>query len=703
MLRIKESYKWNPIGDLLMNIKKIFSLLIVVSLFIGLFSGIKLSYSLLVDPDDYTLAVSVNDEMTVQFNNIGIMNPDGTYSHEIEQQLLKDAVLVSVTIRIGDETRFTIIDINTTHIEIAQEFILQNGSIYQTQSNLYQPLNEIEITNMVMTSNFTLIEDFMSQTTITSWVYDANFIDFRNITEQFGIFSEIKSKFDRQTGWLINSSQRMYNASHTLLELEAAVDTRAPTLNLLNPRNETYNYNTISLDFIANENLSWIGYSLNGQANVTISGNTTLDISDGSNRIIVFANDSKGNMGASEAAWFTVDTQAPIISLISPGNVTYAQNSIWVNFSVSETPNWIAYSLDGAPNVTIAGNTSLGPLTDGSHFITIYTNDSAHNTGYSTEWFSIDSVAPDIIIFHPQNTTYTDQPPWRDDIWVNFTINEPTSWIGYSFDGAPNVTVTDYFMLGDVPEGSHSIVVYANDTFGNMGHSSTIWFTIDMKSPVITMSNPLNSTYASSVLWIEFSADEPISWVGYSLDGGVVVPEVGNFSIGPLSEGSHMITIYMNDSAQNMVSSSVWFTIDTLAPEITISNPTDTTYSTQDIWVNFTINEATPWIRYSLDGTPNITVVGNFILDDLVEGSHSIIIYASDSVGNIGASITVLFSIELIPQTTTTTTTVTTTLITTSTTTTTTTSQLSPGGTLIEILIVLGCIFGMQNYKKGKK
>ncbi|MHA2276192.1 MAG: hypothetical protein ACXAC2_10510 [Candidatus Kariarchaeaceae archaeon] len=686
-----------------MKIKKIYSLLIVVSLFIGLFSGIRLSNSLLVDPNDYTLAVSVNDELTLQFTNIRIMNPDGTYSHEIQQQLLKDAVLVSVTLRIGDETRFTIIDINTTHIEMAQEFILQNGSIYQTLSNMYQPLNEIEITNMVMTSNFTLIEGFMSQTTITSWDYDANFIEFRNISDQFGFFSEIKSKYDRQTGWLINSSQRGYNASHTLLEIEAVVDTRAPSLNLINPKNETYNLNTISLDVSTDERLTWIGYSLNGQANVTISGNTTLIIPDGSHSVIVFANDSKGNMGASETVWFTVDTQAPIISLISPSNVTYAQDSIWVNFSVSETPSWIAYSLDGAPNVTIAGNTFLGPLTDGSHFITIYTNDSAHNTGYSTEWFSIDTVAPDIIIFHPQNTTYTDQPPWRDDIWVNYTINEPTSWIGYSFDGAPNVTVTDYFMLGDVPDGSHSIVVFANDTLGNMGKSMTIWFTVDMKPPVITISTPLNSTYTTNILWVDFSADEPISWIGYSLDGGAIIPVSGNFSIGPLSEGSHVITVFINDSAQNMVSSSVWFTIDTLAPEITISSPTDTTYSTQDIWVNFTINEATSWIGYSLDGTLNITVVDEFLLDDLAEGSHSIIIYASDSVGNIGASITVLFTIELISQTTTTSTTVTTTLITTTTTTTTTTSQLSPGGTLIEFLIVLGCILGWQRYKKRGK
>ena len=52
--------------------------------------------------------------------------------------------------------------------------------------------------------------------------------------------------------------------------------------------------------------------------NVTISGNTTLTgFDDGSHYIIVYANDTAGNMGASNTVYFTVDTNPPNIIDIS--------------------------------------------------------------------------------------------------------------------------------------------------------------------------------------------------------------------------------------------------------------------------------------------------------------------------------------------------------------------------------------------------
>lgn len=63
---------------------------------------------------------------------------------------------------------------------------------------------------------------------------------------------------------------------------------------------------SVGLVFAADEALNWSGYTLDGQANVT-SGNTTLTgLSTGVHCIKVYANDSYGNMGASEAVIFEV-------------------------------------------------------------------------------------------------------------------------------------------------------------------------------------------------------------------------------------------------------------------------------------------------------------------------------------------------------------------------------------------------------------
>lgn len=50
-----------------------------------------------------------------------------------------------------------------------------------------------------------------------------------------------------------------------------------------------------------------VGYSLDGESNATVSGNTTLSgLSNGEHNVIVYANDSFGNVVASQPVNFTV-------------------------------------------------------------------------------------------------------------------------------------------------------------------------------------------------------------------------------------------------------------------------------------------------------------------------------------------------------------------------------------------------------------
>jgi hypothetical protein len=72
-----------------------------------------------------------------------------------------------------------------------------------------------------------------------------------------------------------------------------------------------------------------------------------------------------------------------------------------------------------------------------------------------------------------ENKTYN-----QDNLPLNFTVDEPTSWIGYCLDGQDNVTITENFTLTELPSGSHTLTIYANDTVGNMGTSSTIAFSV---------------------------------------------------------------------------------------------------------------------------------------------------------------------------------------------------------------------------------
>ena len=49
-----------------------------------------------------------------------------------------------------------------------------------------------------------------------------------------------------------------------------------PKVSVTSPLNKTYSNSNISLAFSIDKPFNWIGYSLDGQSNVTINGNTTI-------------------------------------------------------------------------------------------------------------------------------------------------------------------------------------------------------------------------------------------------------------------------------------------------------------------------------------------------------------------------------------------------------------------------------------------
>ncbi|MCW4046629.1 MAG: Ig-like domain-containing protein [Candidatus Bathyarchaeota archaeon] len=210
------------------------------------------------------------------------------------------------------------------------------------------------------------------------------------------------------------------------------------------------------------------------------------------------------------------------INIISPANTTYSSNMLTLNISVKslfgpEQYRFVmVYSVDGESNVTVpltttfmpiettitypngttttgisimspyvtAGGVALPELPEGQHKLTVYAKYERTSTnfnypalilGNSTVYFTIsDRKPPAISDLSVENKTYS-----QNSLPLNFTTDQPTSWIGYCLDGEANVTIAGNATLTGLLEGSHNITVYANDTAGNMGASKTVTFTID--------------------------------------------------------------------------------------------------------------------------------------------------------------------------------------------------------------------------------
>jgi hypothetical protein len=110
------------------------------------------------------------------------------------------------------------------------------------------------------------------------------------------------------------------------------------------------------------------------------------------------------------------------------------------------------------------------------------------------------------------------------------------------------------------------------------------------------------------------------------------------------------VAVYANDTFGNMGSSStVYFSVDTVRPAILVLSPENKAYGTNEVQLNFTVNEPVPWLAYTLDGEDNVTTSKNITLAGLTNGAHNLTVYATDDVGNLGFSDTVHFSIEPFP------------------------------------------------------
>jgi hypothetical protein len=103
------------------------------------------------------------------------------------------------------------------------------------------------------------------------------------------------------------------------------VDTTAPSILSLSVDNKTYSTSNVMLNVLVNEPVSQVIYSLDGKANVTAAGNTTLTgLSDGGHKLTVYATDMAGNAGNSETIYFSVEEPFPTELAITASGASIA-------------------------------------------------------------------------------------------------------------------------------------------------------------------------------------------------------------------------------------------------------------------------------------------------------------------------------------------------------------------------------------------
>lgn len=112
-------------------------------------------------------------------------------------------------------------------------------------------------------------------------------------------------------------------------------------------------------------------------------------------------------------------------------------------------------------------------------------NEKYTPVGYGTPdpSYVLEHYPPKISVMSPLKQTYNET-----DVPLLFDVDKTVNWTGYSLDGKQNVTVTGNITLTGLSSGLHNVAVYANDTYGNMGASETVTFTISPPFPIVPVA-----------------------------------------------------------------------------------------------------------------------------------------------------------------------------------------------------------------------
>ena len=175
------------------------------------------------------------------------------------------------------------------------------------------------------------------------------------------------------------------------------------------------------------------------------------------------------NAGAGAAAGATTGVMAPKRIYVLGGNPTFTLNQVYD----PETDTWTM----GAQMPTSRYGLGIAVVNDILYAIGCSGSpDNKKNDRYTP--FGFGTVPPTISIVSPENKMYA-----VNNVSLTFTVNELTSWIGYSLDEQVNVTITGDIILTGLSDGSHSLTVYAKDIAGNTGASQTIIFRVTEPFP----------------------------------------------------------------------------------------------------------------------------------------------------------------------------------------------------------------------------
>lgn len=421
------------------------------------------------------------------------------------------------------------------------------------------------------------------------------------------------------------------NADPTPAIYSWTVDTVAPvtTITAVPASND----NTPAFEFVANEGNVIFTYSVDGGDFVPGKSGIPLGtLADGSHTFAVQATDAAGNTGQPDSYTWTIDATGPAAAINDKPTNPSNDNTPSFTFSSPEVGAALQYQIDGGGFIDSSGSVTLDMLADGTHTFDVRAIDALGNTGTVVSYvWTIDTVGPDVTLDGKPADPSNDNTPT-----FSFSSPEAGAALQYQIDGGGFVSSSGSVTLGVLVDGSHAFQVRAADALGNVGPAATYSWVVDTAAPDTSITSSPPSLTNNPIASFGFDATESGAMFEYQLDGGAVLASGSQVTFN-LSDGGHTLVVWAMDAAGNKdatPTSYVW-TIDTIAPDTTItaqpSNPSnDSTPS-----FSFTSNEVGATFEYRVDGGAYIVGASGITVGPLADGGHTFEVRAIDAAGNV--------------------------------------------------------------------
>ena len=547
----------------------------------------------------------------------------------------------------------------------------------------------------------TITIDFTTSETVQTPVVSIAF-QFATVTNLGGnnwraTYTMISSDTEGTIQYTINVTDLAGNSPITVPGASnITFDKTNPTIisQVLTTSNSNPNYaktgDTVTLTFTSSEGIQ--------APNVTIAGHTlTATNTSGNNWTATYTmtasdteglvaytidfTDSAGNTGATINTNSTISFDKTTPTLPTITITTTNTNSLFAKIGDTITVAFIESEPIQTPVVTIAGHnvtvsnqlgitwvaeyTLTASDTEGPIAYTIAYQDAAGNAGAGINTASsitFDKTIPAIVglISTTSSNANPNYAKVGDTITAEITFSETIQPLNVTISGK-SATVTNisgniwratYTLTQDDVEGLVTITFGYSDLASNSGIpvDSPSAITFDKTAPASSADNVISGWFTSNptiTLTVSDAGGLDTSKVRYMWDGVATATDgtvfINGQTINIPGEGSHILTLYIEDNAGNVNNSfSQVYKLDTVIPsdpnDLSTTTPTNSTTQT---WSWTAATDATSGIQVymvSIDGAI-FTSIGNVTsyITNLSAGSHTLRLVVYDNAGNSGS------------------------------------------------------------------